>query len=95
MEAVVLEVGLLVRFVTLTISMARIVVGGGRVPLVLNRVVVEVDVTGVVEGFLVILVVSGGTKMVVGVSARDNLKSIELTKCFFLLLSVLTFTRWW
>lgn len=77
MDAVVLEVGLLVRFVTLTISMARIVVGGGRVPLVLNLVVVDVDVTGVVEGFLVIFVVTGGTNTVVGVSATKKINVLK------------------
>lgn len=70
-ETVVLEVGFLVLLVTFTISVALIVVGGGRVPLVLNRVVVAVDVVGVTDGFLVILVVvSGGINIVVGVDAE-------------------------
>lgn len=67
-DTVFLVDGLLVLLVTLTISMARIVVGGGRVPLVLNLVVV-VAVVGVREGFFVILIESVGTNNVVGASS--------------------------
>lgn len=74
----VLVIGLLVLFVPLIISIPRIVVGGGLVPLVRIRVVVMgVEVTGRLVVVVVIVAGVSGTYMVVGRSP-ENVKSIQI-----------------
>lgn len=65
----VLMIGLLVLFVTLTISIPRIVVGGGLVPLVLILMVVMGVVSGGRFDVVVVAIVSG-VRRVVGRSAK-------------------------